>query len=179
MICLLYAHPYPDRSRANRVLLSAVKDLPDIDVRSLYDLYPDFSIDVEVEQEALTRADIIVLQHPFYWYSMPALLKHWVDKVLALGWAYGDGGNALRGKTLLWCTTTGAPESGYEPAGMHERPFADFVAPIEQTARFCGMHWATPLVLYGAHRIGRDILHEHAQRYREQLVRLALEAAKD
>ncbi|MDB4977292.1 MAG: Glutathione-regulated potassium-efflux system ancillary protein KefF [Myxococcaceae bacterium] len=179
MICLLYAHPYPDRSRANRALLAAVRDLPDLDVRSLYDLYPDFSIDVEAEQAALTRADIVVFQHPFYWYSVPSLLKHWFDKVLALGWAYGEKGNALRGKTCLWVTTTGAPESGYAPTGMHERPFADFVAPIEQTARFCGMHWAEPVVVHGAHRIGRDVLDAQAHRYREQLSKLAVEAAKD
>ena len=46
MICLIYAHPYPDRSRGNRVLLEAVRQLPGLDLRSLYDLYPDFGIDV-------------------------------------------------------------------------------------------------------------------------------------
>ena len=97
MIVVVYAHPYPDRSRAGRALLEAVQGLPDVEVRSLYELYPDFGIDVEAEQEALTRADTIVWQHPLYWYSVPGLLKHWFDKVLA-GWAYGEGGTALVGK---------------------------------------------------------------------------------
>jgi glutathione-regulated potassium-efflux system ancillary protein KefF len=169
MICLLYAHPYPDRSRANRMLLDAVSGLPDLEVRSLYDLYPDFSIDVQAEQAALTRASVVVWQHPFYWYSVPGLLKHWFDKVLALRWAYGPGGTALQGKTCLWVTTTGAPEPGYSAAGMHTRPFEHFVPAIEQTARFCGMLWAEPLVLFGAHRVGDEQLHAHALRYRERL----------
>jgi len=172
MICLLYAHPYPDRSRANRVLLDAVSDLPELDIRRLYDLYPDFSIDIEAEQQALTRADVIVLQHPLYWYSVPGLLKHWFDKVLALGWAYGEGSSALHGKTCLWVTTTGAHEHGYAADGMHRRPFADFVPAIEQTARFCGMHWAPPQVVFGAQRLDHAALAERGRRYREQLVAL-------
>lgn len=173
MICLLYAHPYHDRSRANRVLLDAVRDIPELDVRALYDLYPDFSIDVEAEQRALARADVVVLQHPLYWYSVPGLLKHWIDKVLLLGWAYGEGGTALHGKTCFWITTTGAPPSGYAAGGMHRKPFDEFVPPIEQTAVFCGMKWAAPQIVFGAHRIDDELLAQQAQQYRTQLLSLA------
>jgi glutathione-regulated potassium-efflux system ancillary protein KefF len=169
MICLVYAHPYPDRSRANRALLASVSTRDDLTLRSLYDLYPDFTIDVEAEQAALAQARVIVLQHPFYWYSVPGLLKHWFDKVLTLGWAYGPSGDALRGKTCWWVTTTGASEQGYASSGMHERPFADFVAPIEQTARFCGMRWAEPLIVHGAHRITPSALEAYVAHYRARL----------
>ncbi|MFT3925021.1 MAG: glutathione-regulated potassium-efflux system oxidoreductase KefF [Myxococcales bacterium] len=173
MIALIYAHPYPDRSRANRALLSAVAGLPDLEVRSLYDLYPDFAIDVESEQELLLRAELIVWQHPFYWYSVPALMKHWFDKVLARGWAYGEDGNALKGKTCLWVTTTGGDEDAFSPAGMHAFPFGAFVPPVEQTARFCQMHWAPPLVLHGAHRVSNVELTAAAERYREMVSMLS------
>lgn len=178
MICLLYAHPYPNRSRANRALLEAVRDIEQVEVRRLYDLYPDFSIDVHAEREALTRAQLIVLQHPLYWYSVPGLLKHWFDKVLTVGWAYGKGGDALRGKSCLWVVTTGAFESGYAKEGIHMRPFADFTPPVEQTARFCGMHWLEPVVVHGAHRIDDDELARSAQRYRERLQQLSAQARR-
>src|SRR5262245_51490007 len=110
MALLVYAHPYPLRSRANRALLAALEGLPQLEVRSLYDLYPDFGIDIGTEQRALLRAELVIWQHPMYWYSVPGLLKHWFDKVLARGWAYGEGGTALRGKTCLWVTTTGGDE---------------------------------------------------------------------
>lgn len=83
-------------------MLAGVRDMPQLEVRSLYDLYPDFAIDVEAEQEALLRADVVVWQAPFYWYGLPALWHLWVEKVLANGWAYGAGGTALHGKTALW-----------------------------------------------------------------------------
>ncbi|MET0285724.1 MAG: NAD(P)H-dependent oxidoreductase [Polyangiales bacterium] len=173
MICLLYAHPYPDRSRANRALLAGVRDLPGLDLRPLYDLYPDFDIDVEAEQRALTRARVIVLQHPFYWYGVPGLMKHYFDKVLQLGWAYGTPKKALQGKTCLWVTTTGAPTSGYASDGIHRLPFAEFVPAIEQTARFCGMRWAEPVTVFGAQRIEDEELQESATLYRERLQQLA------
>jgi glutathione-regulated potassium-efflux system ancillary protein KefF len=169
MIALIYAHPYPDRSRANRILLEAVRDLPALELRSLYDLYPDFGIDVEAEQALLLEADLIVWQHPLYWYSVPGLMKHWFDKVLARGWAYGEDGDALAGKTCLWVTTTGGDEAAFSPEGMHAFPFGAFVPPIEQTARFCQMHWAPPLVLHGAHRVGIQGLRAAAERYRHTL----------
>lgn len=173
MIALVYAHPYPDRSRANRSLLAAVRDLPGIDTRALYDMYPDFAIDVEAEQEALVRAEVVVWQHPLYWYSVPALLKHWFDKVLANGFAYGDGGTALRGKRCLWVTTAGGDDDAYSTRGMHAYPFAAFVPPIEQTARFCGMDWEEPFVVKSSHRASAHELRTLGERYLRRLAALS------
>jgi len=139
-------------------------------VRSLYDLYPDFDVDVAAEREALLRADVVVWQCPFYWYGMPALLHQWIEKVLAHGWAYGAGGTAVRGKTALWATTTGAPAPAFEAGQMHGHHFEAFVPAISQTAVFCGMRWAgPPFVVHGAHRVNDDELRDAAERYRERL----------
>ncbi len=175
-ITLVFAHPYPDRSRANRALLDAVRDLPEVEIRSLYDLYPDFAIDVAEEQAALLRADAIVWQHPMYWYSVPGLMKHWIDKVLLRGWAYGEGGTMLHGKRCLWAYTTGGDANAFRPEGMHGHPLVDFTHHVEQTARFCGMHWEPPVVVLGAHRLDRTELRAEAERYRDRLVALAAAA---
>jgi glutathione-regulated potassium-efflux system ancillary protein KefF len=160
------------------MLLDGVRDLPDLEVRTLYALYPDFAIDVEAEQRALVQADIVVWQSPFYWYGLPALLHLWIEKVLAHGWAYA-GGDAVRGKTTFWVTTTGAPASAYRPGEMHGHAFDAFVPAISQTARFCGMHWAMPLVVHGAHRIADSDLQQAAKNYRLRLEKLATGAEGD
>jgi glutathione-regulated potassium-efflux system ancillary protein KefF len=175
MLLLIFAHPYPDRSRANHALLEAVRDLEGLELRSLYDLYPSFDIDVPTEQEALSRAAVVIWQHPIYWYAPPALLKHWFDKVLLRGWAYGEGGDALRGKRCLWVTTTGGEPAAYGPDGMHRLPFDDYVPPVEQTARFCQMSWEAPLIVHGAHRVGDAELRSFAREYRQRLERLRAE----
>jgi glutathione-regulated potassium-efflux system ancillary protein KefF len=177
-IALIHAHPYPDRSRAGRALLDGVRDLPDLDLRSLYSLYPDFAIDVEAEQRALERAEIVVWQSPFYWYGLPALLHLWIEKVMAHGWAYA-GGDAVRGKTAFWVTTTGAPHAAYRPGQMHGHSFDTFVPPVSQTAIFCGMRWTPPLVVHAAHRIGDAELGHAAREYRRRLETLAADPVRE
>ena len=175
-VLLVFAHPYPDRSRANRRLLRAAEGLSGVTVRSLYDLYPNFDIDIAAEQSALTSASAVVWQHPMYWYTVPSLLKHWFDKVLARGFAYGHGGEALAGKRCLWVVTTGGDEASFGPGGMHRLPFAEFSPVIEQTARFCGMHWEAPLVLHGAHKVEDEVLEAATLDYRTRLEQLVSSA---
>jgi glutathione-regulated potassium-efflux system ancillary protein KefF len=175
-LALIFAHPYPTRSRANRALLSAAEGLDGVDIHSLYDLYPDFDIDVETEQALLSRARVLVWQHPMYWYSAPGLLKHWFDRVLVRGFAYGEGGTALRDKRCLWVTTTGGEASAFSPTGMHGHPFEAFMPVMQQTARFCGMHWEEPLVIHGAHRTSEKQLAEVVSGYRARLQALLSQA---
>ena len=170
MILLIYAHPYPRRSRASRRLLDAVRDLPALSIHSLYERYPDFDIDVPAEQAALAQAQLVVWLHPLYWYSVPGLMKHWFDKVLAYGWAYGLDAHALRDKHCLWAATTGADAQAYTAAGAHAHAFNTFAPPLEMTARFCGMHWAAPQVVHGAHLISDAQLDAHAQTFRQRLL---------
>ncbi len=170
MILVIHAHPYPSRSRATQALLSAAQSHPNLAVHSLYDRYPDFDIDIAAEQAALSAASHVVWLHPLYWYSVPGLMKHWFDKVLSLGWAYGKDGHALRGKSVLWACTTGGDDADYSADGAHEQSFASFVQPIAETARFCGMHWAAPFVLHGAHTISDDALAAKAAEFKQRLL---------
>lgn len=169
MIAVVYAHPYPSRSRANAALLAGIRDVPGLQVRSLYELYPDFDIDAEAEQRAVGPARLVVFMHPIYWYTTPALLKHWFDQVLVRGWAYGTGGTALHGKDCLWVATSGGDEHAYSGSGRHGHPFSAFAPVVEQTARFVGMNWLEPFVLYGAHAIADDGLRAQAAALRERV----------
>lgn len=168
MITLIHAHPYPARSRAVAALLAAVRDLRNVEVRSLYSLYPDFDIDAPAERGAVGRATALVLLHPLYWYTTPALLKHWFEVVLTKGFAYGEGGTALRGKTCLWAVTTG-DVTEYTGEGRHQHDFSAFTPVVEQTVRYCGMAWAEPFAVHGAHKISDAELADAAARFRKRV----------
>jgi glutathione-regulated potassium-efflux system ancillary protein KefF len=168
LITLIYAHPHPDRSLGGRRLVEAVRGLPGLDLRSLYDLYPDFAIDIAAERTALASTRLLIWQHPLHWYGVPALLKLWFDDVLTEGWAFGSG-RALEGKDCLWVTTTGGGTDAFAPNGRHGHPFEAFVTPIAQTARFCGMNFLAPFVVYGSHRLAPAALESQAQAYRTRL----------
>lgn len=64
MILIIYAHPYPQHSHANKRMLEQARTLEGVEIRSLYQLYPDFNIDIEVGVELVERAYLHALQRP-------------------------------------------------------------------------------------------------------------------
>ncbi|WP_338848678.1 NAD(P)H-dependent oxidoreductase [Massilia sp. W12] len=146
---IIHAHPAQSRSQVTRALLETLSSLPHTSVRSLYHLYPDFDIDIEAEQHALRAVQNVIWLAPVHWYGVPSLLKHWIDNVLTYGWAYGRGGAALHGKNLWWVASAGADAREYSASGSHHRPFAEYIAPIQGIAEYCGMHWLPPFITHG------------------------------
>ncbi len=168
MILIIYAHPYPHHSHANRRMLEQVQDLDDVEIRSLYHLYPDFNIDIAAEQEALECADLIIWQHPMQWYSMPPLLKLWIDKVLSHGWAYGQGGTALHGKSLMWAVTTGGGEHHFD---LGQFPgFEVLSQPLQATGIYCGLKWEPPYAMHCTFVCDDEALHQQSLIYRQRLL---------
>jgi glutathione-regulated potassium-efflux system ancillary protein KefG len=143
-----------------------VSTLPGVTFHDLYEAYPHFDVDVRREQALLVSHDVIVLQHPFFWYSTPALLKQWQDLVLEHGWAYGTGGTALRGKRLLSAISAGGRESAYSRDGLNRLTVRELLAPIEQTARLCGLDVLPPFVVHGTHRMSEGDIEGAAADYR-------------
>lgn len=168
-IYLVAAHPRWRESRITRRLLNAAGSLPHVEVADLYARYPDFHIDVPAEQARLAAAQLVVWLHPIHWYAAPALHKLWLDEVLAHGWAYGRGGNALRGKDVWLVSSTGGTESAYHPQGYNRYFFDAFLPPYEQTAALCGLRFLPPLVLHGAHTLDEDSLSAHVNVFVERL----------
>ncbi len=166
---VIVAHPRWRDSRVNRRLLDAARSIAGVDVNDLYSTYPDFSIDVATEQQRVARADLIVLVHPIYWYSMPPLQKLWLDEVLSWGWAYGHDGHALANKDLWLVASTGGPRESYRPEGYNQHDFSAFLPAYEQTARLCGMRFLPPHVFHGARRSDDAMLDAHVSDFAGRL----------
>ncbi len=173
-VLVLFAHPAVHHSRVHRTLLASARTVADVTVHDLYEHYPDFDIDVEVEQQLLLAHDVIVWQHPFYWYSTPPLVKQWEDLVLEHGWAYGREGTALHGKRWLHVVSAGGGEQAYQHEGHNRYTMRELLAPLEQTARLCGLVWLPPFVVHGTHVLPDEEIARAAADY----VRL-LEALRD
>ncbi|MCF6355639.1 MAG: NAD(P)H-dependent oxidoreductase [Candidatus Polarisedimenticolaceae bacterium] len=169
-ILILFAHPYPQQSRINRPLLHAVKNIPGVKVVDLYEKYPDFHINVRLEQQLLLSASLIIFHHPFYWYSAPAILKQWQDCVLEERFALHEGGFALRGKKLMSAVTVGHSRASYQLGGYDRFPIEHFLRPYEQMAIHCGMQYLAPFVVYSAHRITEAEIENQASQYRQLLL---------
>ena len=171
-ILILFAHPALQKSRVNRVLIQAVRGLDGVTFHDLYQVYPDFHIDVKHEQTLLQTHDILAFHYPFFWFSTPALLKEWMDLVLEHRWAYGKGGRYLKGKKLLSVISTGGRESLYRKESYNRHTIGEFLAPIAQTAHVCGMEYLPPFVVHGTHTITQDKVIAHGEDYRRIILAL-------
>ena len=168
-ILVLFAHPAFHKSRVHRALADAARRVEGVTFHDLYERYPDFLLDVNHEQQLLREHDLIVFQHPFYWYSSPAILKEWQDLVLEYGFAFGEEGTALRGKRLLSVVSAGGPQDSYGSPSHSEFTMAQLLTPFEQTARFCGMEYLPPFVVHGARGLSPREIHVHAEEYTRML----------
>jgi glutathione-regulated potassium-efflux system ancillary protein KefG len=172
-VLVLFAHPVLERSRVNARLVAAARDTQGVTVHDLYDAYPTLEIDVPREQELLLAHDVVVFQHPFYWYSVPAILKEWQDLVLEHGWAYGKDGKALRGKITLNALSTGGPAAAYRREGGNRFTVRELLAPWDGTAHLCGMRFLAPFVVHSSLRVvGDDDAADHVRAYTRLLVAL-------
>jgi glutathione-regulated potassium-efflux system ancillary protein KefG len=171
-ILLLFAHPAWRRSRINRALVEAARGMDGVTLHDLYETYPDFAIDVDREQEQLAAHDAVVCQHPFYWYSSPAIIKEWLDLVLEHGWAYGREGTQLRGKTWMQAITTGGREIAYAADGHNRYTIDELMRPFEATTQLCGMRWERPFVVHAAHTADQTEIDAAAAAYRTRLTAL-------
>ena len=172
-ILILFAHPAFSKSKINRALRNAVEGLENITFHDLYAAYPDFLVDVHREQALCEEHDVIVMQHPFYWYSTPAMLKEWQDLVLEHDWAYGSKGTALHGKVFFQAITAGGSEEAYRRGGYNLFSIQELTTPFRSMANLCGLSWLPPFAVLGVHRgLPPDVIVRHSEDYRRLLIAL-------
>lgn len=123
------------------------------------------SPDIAAEQDKLRWADALILQFPLWWFSMPAILKGWVDRVYACGFAYGVGEHSdahwgdrygegtLAGKRAMLIVTAGGWASHYGPRGING-PLDDLLFPIHHGILYYpGFDVLPPFAVYRTSRV--------------------------
>jgi NAD(P)H dehydrogenase (quinone) len=143
------------------------------------------SEDVKTEIEKLLWADTLILQFPLWWFAMPAILKGWVDRVFAYGFAYGVGEHSdkrwgdrygegtLAGKRAMVIVTAGGWEEHYSARGVNG-PIDDLLFPINHGILYYpGYEVLPPFVAYRVDRLDATGFEAVAQRLRERMRTLA------
>ena len=93
-ILIVSGHTDLNNSIANRTILDVLSNkLTSAEFSYLDRLYPNYKINVQVEQSKLVKADVIVLQFPVFWYNMPSLLSRWMEETLQHGFSHGSTGD--------------------------------------------------------------------------------------
>ncbi len=147
---IILAHPDLSQSHINKARIETLQQTnPEIEIHNLYQKYPDWNIDVAAEQKLLESGDRVILEYPFQWYSTPPLLKKWIDEVWLQGWAYGAGGDKLKGKEFgVVISTAGISEAYTETVfGTVD----ELLKPMESTIKFVGANYIGHNAFLGAY----------------------------
>jgi len=118
--------------------------------------HASFSGDLAREMNRLRACNVLVLQFPLWWLGMPAIMKGWIDRVFAIGVAYGGGRwfdrGMMRGKRAMLAVTIGGTEEAYSPDGMYG-PALDLLRPINHgILGFCGFDVVEPFLTHAPAR---------------------------
>lgn len=166
----LLFHPNLQKSTVNKAWYQQiVASKKTATSRKLYEEYPDFNINVNREQEDLINHQRIVIQFPIQWYSVPPLLKKYMDDVLSYGFAYGSPNTKLDNKELQLIISAGTPEEAYSQSGYHHFTMNEFLRPLQQTFSLCKLLYLTPMVMYGATKASPQKIAEYGAKFTSQL----------
>lgn len=135
-----------------------------------------FSDEVKREMDKVFAADLLILQFPLWWFSMPAILKGWIDRVFAFGKTYDLGRwydeGVFHGKRAMLSITTGRPRAMYEPSGL-AGDINVLLHPIQWgVLRLVGYDVLPPHVLYAADATTDEERQAMLEAYRERLLKI-------
>ena len=113
-----------------------------------------FTDEIRTEMEKFSKADLVIFNFPLWWFSLPAILKGWVDRVFAMGFAYGPGKGVydtgtFRNKTSFLCITTGGAEFSYKENGVNGDIRKILFHINHGMLNFVGMKVLPPFIVYG------------------------------
>ncbi|QKF61893.1 NAD(P)H-dependent oxidoreductase [Campylobacter curvus] len=164
---VIMSHPYFEDSRINRALFEAAKGVPDVSVRHLEAIYGSDTraFDAKAEQDLLIGADRIVFQFPMFWFSVPPMLKAYMDEVLKGKFINDNGSSKLDGKELQIAISIGAQESEYSKKGSVKFTLGEILLPLQLGAYYCGMTFNRIFAAGGALGATEADIKAHVQRY--------------
>jgi NAD(P)H dehydrogenase (quinone) len=139
-----------------------------------------FADDIEAEARKLEWADVVIFQFPLWWFSFPAPMKGWCDRVLAMNRFYGGGkfyeNGILKGKKAVLSLTTGGPEQAYIKNGFNG-DIMGVLRPIHRgILQFCGMTVLKPEIVYAAAHLTDEQRHARIEEWKARVVQLHTEA---
>ncbi|PAV13700.1 quinone oxidoreductase [Methanosarcina spelaei] len=135
-----------------------------------------FSPDIKEEMEKVKWADLLIFQFPIYFTFMPAIMKGWIDRVLAPGFGFNPVTNSaydtglFKGKSAMIVTTTGAPKSMYSEEGAHGDLNRHLESITHCIFEYMGMKVLPSYIIYEVSSMSREKGTEELEKYRQRIL---------
>lgn len=161
------ADDFPDRPADQRLAVMADSERATLDGR--------LAADIAAEQEKVLWSDAVIFQFPMWWFSAPAILKGWIDRVFTAGFAYGPAvpppysEGPLAGRRALISVTAGARGTAFSDRGIHGR-LSDLLYPLQHGLFwFTGMAPLEPFSVSGANTLPDEAFETARREYARRL----------
>jgi len=133
-----------------------------------------FAPDIKAEMDKMIAADLVIFQFPLWWFSMPAIMKGWIDRVFAAGLVYGGGKwydkGGMKGKRAMLAVTTGGPENIYTRDGING-DIETILFPIEHgMLYFAGFEVLPSFIAYAVAGATQEKREEYLADYQKRLL---------
>ncbi len=132
------------------------------------------SRDIQDEQDKVRWADFLLFQYPLWWFSTPAILKGWFDRVLMTGFSWDFGKlyaqGLLAGKKGMLSVTTGGPQDAYAQSGLHGWDIEQVLHPVNHgVLYFCGIQPLPSFVAYAVFQVTDQERKQYLEDYKKRL----------
>ena len=123
---VIFAHPYFEYSTSNVALIKVYDRVENLDFKDLYEEYPDFHIQAFKERKRIREYKRLIFHFPLIWFSIPPLLKLWIDEVFDMTWTM-EKNHPLQNKDAIIIVTVGGKAEHYTHEGMYETTIAELL----------------------------------------------------
>jgi len=135
-----------------------------------------FAPEIEDEIQKVQWSELVIFQFPLWWFSMPAMMKGWIDRVFAMKRSYGGGRfyetGMFKGKKAMISITTGGPESIFVEGGMHG-DITGVLRPIQRgILAFTGCDVLAPHIVYAPAQLTQEQRSSELDNYAKRLCRI-------
>lgn len=165
---VVFAHPHFEHSHANAELIKAYEDFPVLDLKDLYEEYPDFHIASFRERKRIRDYERLVFHFPLIWFACPPLLKLWIDEVFDIKWLTEEH-NPLENKDAVIIVTIGGKEENYTEKGLYGTTISDLMKFLTLSLKVNSIEVKEILAIHNADELDKTQLTKFATQIQQIL----------
>ncbi|WP_027376559.1 NAD(P)H-dependent oxidoreductase [Kaistella palustris] len=165
---VLFAHPYYEYSTANIELIKVYGDMAELDFKDLYEEFPDFHIPTFRERKRIRQYERLIFHFPLIWFSLPPLLKLWIDEVFDMTWN-AEVNHPLQNKDAFIVVTVGGKEENYLEGGMYGTTVSDLLKSLTLSLKVNNIEVKNIIEVYKADDLDKTELLEFSEKIKKNL----------
>ncbi len=165
---VIFAHPYFEYSTSNLQLIKTYEGVENVVFKDLYEDYPDFHIPAFRERKRIREFERLVFHFPLIWFSVPPLLKLWIDEVFDMTWNL-EINHPLQNKDAIIIVTIGGKEENYTPDGLYKTTIEELLKSLTLSLKVNQIEVKELMAIHNADDLTKKELQEISKNMRQIL----------